>query len=568
MEEKNWHISGALAEYSISVQDGQYFIRYCAEKIKKDAYLPLISERHPEKEAMRVVGGFQLKKGLIAVVFGAAAIKVIEILKDQQKQNGGEILVFEADPAFGDAVRKIFSDLYKDIPVFTPDDPLLNRYIDSCSIEEMMGYRFLPMARSYELGSPFYKKMEAEFKMVFSIRFSDLLTRIEFEGRWILNAFVNLIQLQKGIAVREFFNTAGDQHAIIVSTGPSLRESLAWLKQNRDRYFIACVDSAWRVLYRYGITPHLIFTLDSQAQTTKHFQGLPLGQKGEFPLLYTDLVSNPKVVQKWKGDVLFGITSHYFENHRTVTPGCDFIEENFLDQPCGDIQSGGSVATSLFDLLRNMGFSSITLLGQDLAFTNREIHCIGTHHTDQWLSKTTNRFQSLENINNGVLKKRSIHWSTSITQKPLPEDYIFSLYRKWFEEAISTVPMPVYNAGSDGAVINGVKPFQQPAQALSPKFLEKLINITAKASSNGLKKDRLGEFVESIQSSKNDDFSKWPFMERIGKKYYIKYLRIKVKEAAPDPQTLDRYLRLYEKEKKIFWNQLKKRIHLAANLQT
>ena len=51
----------------------------------------------------------------------------------------------------------------------------------------------------------------------------------------------------------------------------------------------------------------------------------------------------------------------------------------------GDVQSGGSVATSGLDLLRGLGYDPIILIGQDRAYTGREIHSTGTHHNEKWL---------------------------------------------------------------------------------------------------------------------------------------------------------------------------------------
>jgi hypothetical protein len=564
MDNNNWYIHGSIADYEVSLRDGQYYIRYCVEKIKNGQFQPLISERDPEKEALRIAGTFLLKQGLIAVVIGAGCLKLIELLKKQQAENGGDILVFEADHELYAALKKIMPALYNDMVVVTDKNVNdLNEFVGSCTLEQMLGYRFIPHARSYQLAPQVYKEMEDQFKSLFSIRFSDLLTRIEFEARWILNGLLNLSSFIKGIPVKALFNQAGGENALLVSSGPSLRESLPWIKKNQSRYFIACADSAWRVLHRSGITPHLVFTLDAQIFTLKHFQGLPQGKRGEFPVLYADFVGNPVVVRSWKGNIVMGVTAHYTDTHRDVTPGCDYIEEEFLQEPCGDLQSGGSVATSLFDLLRNMNFTTITLVGQDLAFTNREIHSTGTHHTDIWLSKNVNRFDSLENINNRVLKKRHIVWGTSIKGARLPEDYIFSIYRKWFEESIATVPIKVMNASCDGAVIKGVQPVTTPEIDLSKKCIANLSKILFQTTYKTVKDGRLKIFLHRVMNrkSKNEthNFEDMKFMERVGKKYYIKHLRAQMRKSNEDPVDT-RFLQMMKREKIMFWNLLQKRI--------
>ncbi|MDH4261593.1 MAG: DUF115 domain-containing protein [Spirochaetia bacterium] len=564
MDKNAWLIHGSTADYEISLRDGQYYIRYRVEKLKNEQFQPFVSERDPEKEALRILGNFILKKGLIAVVIGAGCIKLIELLKNQQKNNGGDILVFESDSVLYSGIKKNIANLYENTTVVTDENiNQLADFVNKSNLESMLGYRILVHSRSYQLSSEFYNQMEDKFKSLFSIRLSDLLTRLEFEAKWILNGLVNLNTYKNAIPVNALFNQSTGENALLVSSGPSLRQSLPWIKNNQNRYFIACVDSAYRVLYRSGIKPHLIYTLDSQIFTYKHFQGLPEGEVGKFPVLCADLVSNPMVVRNWKGNIVMGITAHYTDTQRDVTPGCDYIEEEFFTQPCGDLQSGGSVATSLFDLLRNMNFKSITLIGQDLAFTNREIHSVGTHHTDIWLSKNINRLESVENINNKVLKKRHIVWSKSIQGRPLPEDYIFSIYRKWFEESIATVPMKVMNASFDGAKIMGTQKISIPDKNISKTSIEKLSNVLFKTQYTTVKNEKLKNFYNILTSRKysedNDFLNEVRFMDRIGKKYYIKYLRSEMRRKSGDVVE-SKNLNIMKREKIIFWNVLVKKL--------
>ena len=569
MDKNIWYIHGSMADYELSHRDGQYYIRYCLGKLKKPEFQPFTSERDPEKEALRIAGSFKLKKGLMAVVIGAGNIKLIEHLKIQQVENGGDILVFESDFKLYQGIKKIIPELYNQVNVISQENFAdLTEFVGNCTLESMLGYRFLPHSRAYQIDPGFYTEMENRFKSLFSIRFSDLLTRIEFEARWILNGLLNLPRFLNAIPVKAVFDKAKGENALLISSGPGLREALPWLKKNQKKYFIACVDSAYRVLARSKITPHLIFTLDSQIFTWKHFQGLPCGEPGKFPVLYADLVSNPVAVRNWKGNILAGMTAHYTDTKRDVTPGCDFIEEEFFRNTCGDLQSGGSVATSLFDLLRNMNFSTITLLGQDLAFTNREIHCTGTHHTDIWVSKNINRLESFENINNKVLKKRHIVWGKSMKGAPLPEDYIFSIYRKWFEESIATVPVKVMNAGMDGAKIRGTKPLVVPDREFSEKFAEKISKVVFSDSYDFIDVEKLKQFYNKVIEQKpqtdNLGFKDLKFMNRIGKKYFIKHLRNQMRKdgdyAGQETSADDLYLRLMEKERQVFWNILQKRI--------
>jgi len=136
---------------------------------------------------------------------------------------------------------------------------------------------------------------------------------------------------------------------------------------------------------------------------------------------------------------------------REATPAINWIES--YAEPVGDIQSGGSVATNVFDLLLNLECSSIILVGQDLAYTGREIHCSGTHHNESWIPGI-NRFTTLDSINQGVIRKRKIkHVEAFGGAGTVISDYVFDLYRGWFEDSAQKVSLDVINATEGGARI-------------------------------------------------------------------------------------------------------------------
>ena len=194
-------------------------------------------------------------------------------------------------------------------------------------------------------------------------------------------------------------------------------------------------------------------TLDSQKYSLKHFLGLMDSEA----ILLADIVSCPRLVESYKGKKLLSTTSKFYNDSegnykRETTPVWDWMESH--TGPIGDIQSGGSVATSVFDLLLNLGCSSIILVGQDLAYTGREIHCTGTHHNDDWLPKTS-RFSNLETINQNVIRKRKIKYIEAYKGKgTVISDFVLNIYRFWFKESAEKVNIPVINATEGGVRID------------------------------------------------------------------------------------------------------------------
>ncbi|MDY6967968.1 MAG: 6-hydroxymethylpterin diphosphokinase MptE-like protein, partial [Spirochaetota bacterium] len=312
---------------------------------------------------------------------------------------------------------------------------------------------------------------------------SDLLTRFEFEEKWIENIMGNIYNIFCSTPVLDLFSKFKNYPGIIVSAGPSLAKNVKLLNNIRDKAIIVCVDTALKVLQKNNISPHIVITLDSQKYSIKHFQGL----KDHNPILLADLVSYPRVIDSYKGRKILSTTSKYYfdkngNTKRETTPVMDWIEEYI--SPIGDIQSGGSVATSAFDLLLNLGCSSIVLLGQDLAYTGREIHSRGTHHNDDWLP-ITSRFRNLETINQNVIRRRKIKYVTSYDGKgDVLSDFVFDLYRHWFEDSAAKVSIPVINATEGGAKIKNTQQYtlkelvkNTPKMEVSPQeIFEKVIS--------------------------------------------------------------------------------------------
>jgi hypothetical protein len=306
------------------------------------------------------------------------------------------------------------------------------------------------------LNKEFYDLFLKDIKEYISSKVSDLLTRFEFEENWIKHIFKNVRHVYSSTPVSSLFGKFKNIPGVIVSAGPSLKKNASQLNNIRDKALIVCVDTALKVLQKYNVVPHLVMTLDSQKYSLKHFLGL----KDYKAILLADIVSYPRLVELYEGKKIFSTTSKYYSDKnsnpkRETTPVWDWVEQ--FTGPIGDIQSGGSVATSVFDLLLNLGCNQIILVGQDLAYTGREIHCTGTYHNDEWLPKTSRVF-NLETINQNVIRKRKIKYVEAYNGNgKVISDFVFDIYKYWFKDSAGKVNIPVFNATEGGARIENTK---------------------------------------------------------------------------------------------------------------
>jgi hypothetical protein len=405
----------------------------------------------PVRDAQRATADFTPgRKGFI-VVLGLGLGYHLKILAERFPD--AAIIAVEKDREVVDLVRRECPEnISRAFFICSTDD--LPSVFEQFDVSGFRGFALFTHRPSYSLDPSFYDAIIVEMNRYVSSKISDLLTRFEFEEKWAANILSNIPHLFKGACVGEFFGAFKGYPGVIVSAGPSLKKNAPLLKELSDKALICCVDTSFKVLTRLGITPHIVMSLDAQRYSVRHF----LGIESYEPYLLSDLVSCPRVGSIYRGRLITSTTSKYYDSadgtvSRETTPLMDWVEKYI--HGIGDVQSGGSVATSLFDFLLNAGCSSIILVGQDLAYTGREIHTSGTYHNDEWLT-LTNRTLNLDTINQRVVRKRKISyvpsWGGGGT---VLTDFVLNIYRQWFEDSCGKVGVTVINATEGGARIDG-----------------------------------------------------------------------------------------------------------------
>ena len=444
----------------------------------------------PVKEAERSINDFNPGRNSVIIVSGIGLGYHIDLLK--KKFHGIKIIAVENDPELTRICRSVNSRALDDIYIIH-DEHDIQFIFDNFSMSGFTGISHYVHRPLYQLNQEFYDNVISLVRQQISSKVSDLLTRFEFEERWMRNIFMNLRHIEDSIPVSTLFGKFKGYPGIIVSAGPSLRQNLDAIKKAADRAVILCVDTSYKVLTKAGITPHIVMTLDAQKYSRKHFTGTHAGGT----LLVADIVACPSVMNNFDGKKIISTTSKYYQDTRgrtvrETTPAMDWIEK-YIPSP-GDVQSGGSVATSAFDLLLNMGCDPIILTGQDLAYTGREYHCSGTYHNDDW-QLLTGRFRGLDTINQNLIRRRRIKYVPSFGGNGMViSDFVFDLYKFWFEDSASRVKVKVVNATGGGSKISntieaGLEESVSAANVgISPAdIFRKITEIPAAADTGNLK---------------------------------------------------------------------------------
>lgn len=458
-----------LKLYSDSIQNFSDTYKLNQVKEKDEFYISyqnknLASAIAPLTSSLRMIGESKIKSTDLVVVFGLGNPHFISELNKKIPPN--QIIIFV------DSSEDILLPLWDKFLYPVMDIPgrhlflgekllhLLWNYIESLPIERLSGIKFFRNQPSIQLNPAFYEEIQQKINKLFSSKMSDLLTKFEFERIWVRNSIANLIQFNQipspCYKLKDYLLNYESIPAILVSAGPSLRSQCDFIKRNRAKVFLLSCDTALKVLLKHGIIPDGVMTLDAQTHSYFHFLGEDLTQ---IPI-FADFVTSPNLLRNFKfKSIIHSLTAKfqvdaYGSPYREVTAGGELVESKL--GAIGEVQSGGSVATSAFDILRQMNFSPIFLVGQDLAYTGREIHSTGTHHNEKWLT-LINRKKSLEKINEEIVRKRETNYVKACDGGSVLTDYVLSLYKHWFEESAANSTLDIYNINERGSFIENVK---------------------------------------------------------------------------------------------------------------
>lgn len=291
-------------------------------------------------------------------------------------------------------------------------------YIDFCAIPGYVcvyPYEYLLLKRSF---------MESIETLV--LKRNTLCAQGE---RLVENEFAHILDCVRQSSVWELIKVFRQEYkinkyaAILVSAGPSLDNNINELKNAKGHFFIIAVDTAIRPLLQAGIVPDLFITVDPE--------------KDLFLFQQVGVQCVPLVLSM---NVNKGVSKIHNGRHFYIVNSGDYMDNVMkrYDKKIVNINSGGSVATDAFILLRQMGFDTIILVGQDLAYPENRSHAKAAY--DDIVDIKKGVYFEVEDIYGGIVLTRMD----------------MNHYRRWFEDQIAAdSKLHVIDATEGGALIHG-----------------------------------------------------------------------------------------------------------------
>lgn len=208
--------------------------------------------------------------------------------------------------------------------------------------------------------------------------------------------------------------------ACLVAAGPSLNETVSWLKKYENDIDIYVVSAALKTLLANDIYPKAAVISDANEITVQHFEKTNFAGQ-----LYYLSTANHQSVLCHKGPRFI-----------LYQKGYELAEQQAKKHPL--IETGGSVGTVTFSLLERLGYEKVVLFGQDLGFYGQHTHANFSISN----RLVTNEFSVREeHANDGSI----------IYTRPM-----FQVFKHWYDQKMTTTKVKVFNTATKGAKIKNV----------------------------------------------------------------------------------------------------------------
>ncbi|WP_352404933.1 motility associated factor glycosyltransferase family protein [Sporanaerobacter acetigenes] len=222
-----------------------------------------------------------------------------------------------------------------------------------------------------------YKEFLELFKDMIKNKRSGIHTDYVFQKRWIINSMKNFGDVcSTPNIIMEKKGQFKDKPAIIVAAGPSLNEeieNIRYVKENGLAYIFS-VGSAINTLIYHDIYPDAATTYDPTINNQKVFAKVKEKEIKDIPLIFGSSVGY-ETIEDYPGEKYHMITSQ------------DTVSSYFLKTEESDrldiVLDASSIAVVTLQLLYTLGFGPIILVGQNLAYREKEKISEGVYYSSE-----------------------------------------------------------------------------------------------------------------------------------------------------------------------------------------
>lgn len=316
-------------------------------------------------------------------------------------------------------------------------------------------YDFVITPGYYYIYKELIVKWQSTVKEFIAQAHSSISTLYTYGDQWTQNQILNTWQMGDVVPYERLKKHFQDIPAIVVSAGPSLENDLPLLRKLYDKALIVPVGSGLSVLESNQVRAHMVASLDGNPTQIEIFRNLQLNR--DVFLFYT-----PQA--QYQVQTLFRQETFLFNTRKY---------DNYLYKALGEelipLDTGGTVAASILDMLSYWGCSPIILLGQDLCYSKNQTYAMGAKYFSIGSKETLNPTGDVQLVKN---KKG---------------DYVYTKHnfltmRNAMEHLVAHYPHTTYlNCSQEGLKIEGT--MDTDLETVKKQYLTKTYDFPSKLQS-------------------------------------------------------------------------------------
>ncbi|HMB00522.1 MAG TPA: 6-hydroxymethylpterin diphosphokinase MptE-like protein, partial [Spirochaetota bacterium] len=465
----------------------------------------LSSRYNPSREAERITADAEeFKDCNIIILFGAGNLHLISKINGLRTDQLFIVLVKSEQ-----FKKKVVSLLKKNYDleaaaeniIFCSEKDYKSQIRELILKRSARRIRFLQNRNEIRMNPAFFAEARTNIINMQNRKSINTATISRFEKLWLRNIIKNTDLIINAFPLKQLLNTGKGYQAVIIGAGPSLAPELENLKKNQQHLVLIAVDTVYKTLLNHNIIPDIVIIVDPQKINAKYLENIePRLIRQSF------FISEPAVCTKAIAD-----KKHNLIMFDTIFPYYNILASFFGFK--GELDMGGSVATTAFEVCRLLGFDRTTMLGMDLSLSKDRYHLPGTMYEQQWYSSCS-RLSTYDTQTFKLVDYANLEQTRNNHNQTVYMDAKFIMFKNWFEKKIKKFPdFNISNSSDGGAVIKGIEyiPFTeftataaglhknkyravltdtisyttQPKKIISvlPLFLEKMQNISSRINS-------------------------------------------------------------------------------------
>ncbi|MNW44046.1 hypothetical protein D3C74_212630 [compost metagenome] len=220
---------------------------------------------------------------------------------------------------------------------------------------------------------------------------SNFATVLHFQYEWIENILYNFNKVLTTPSLNGLKGACSNIPAIIVGSGPSLKEDIEYLRKLKSRVLIIAAGSSIQALLHEGIQPDCIVSIDGGEPNYQVFKDIDVSS---IPFIFGTTIKHTILEREHNKLIHLLLDLDLISLHLMQ----DFDEPVF--------QTNSTVTGTCIQLANYLDCSQVILMGQDLSYPDGQYYTAGVKHVDNNAMDNVikSATEEVDNVNGGKNK--------------------------------------------------------------------------------------------------------------------------------------------------------------------